>query len=57
MRSFTVMVEIEDMITVEAENEDEAIEKAKDQAEMWSSHDTVRGYVMHSEDVDEGEDE
>ena len=58
MKSFTVMVEAEDMITVQAENEEDALQQAIRIFEQWSCHDSVTSYVMHSENIEEeGEDE
>lgn len=55
MKSYLILVEMEDFINVEAENDEDAIQQAIEisQANLGD----FRGSVMSSEDIEEGEND
>jgi hypothetical protein len=53
MKSYLVLVEVDDEIEVEAESEEEAKEKALQIFEVNAFHDSVRTSIMHEEDIED----
>ena len=50
MKSYFVLVEAETYITVDAENEQDAVERAKQEVQSYPNFDSIDATVLHCDD-------